>query len=86
MGNNRFGAQHIGEMTLIPGVMVMTSTNKKQTQRIIGLITVMLVLLGANALAFQGGISPLSDYMYKKDYQQYEEIRKEADGRKAESL
>ena len=46
----------------------------------------MLVLLGANAFAFQGGISPLSDYMYKKDYQQYEEIRKEADVQKRADL
>jgi len=31
-------------------------------------------------------ISPLSDYMYKKDYQQYEEIRKEADVQKRADL
>ena len=64
----------------------MTRTTIKQTQRVIGLITVMLVVLGANALAFQGGISPLSDYMYKKDYQQYEEIRKETDVQKRADL
>ena len=87
MGDNRFGALHIGKTKLILGVLVMTRTTQKQAHRLIGIITVMLVLLGTNTFAFQGGISPLSDYMYKKDYEKYEGIRKETDvQKKADSL
>ncbi|MBN2321843.1 MAG: hypothetical protein JXR49_22385 [Acidobacteria bacterium] len=64
----------------------MTGTTQKKAKRVIGLITVTLVLLGVNAFAFQGGISPLSDYMYKKDYQKYEDIRKETDTQKRADL
>lgn len=64
----------------------MTRNSRKKAQKLIGLITVILVLVGMNAFAFQGKISPLSDYLYNKDYQKYEEIKKETDVQKRADL
>ena len=50
---------------------------------ILGLATAILILTGANnTFAFQEKISPLSDYQYKRDFAQYETIKKEADNQK----
>jgi tetratricopeptide (TPR) repeat protein len=46
----------------------------------------LLLLCGASGFALQDKISPLSDYQYKKDYAQYEEIKKEADIQKRADL
>jgi tetratricopeptide (TPR) repeat protein len=46
----------------------------------------ILFLWGASSFALQEKISPLSDFQYKKDYAQYEEIKKEADLQKRADL
>jgi tetratricopeptide (TPR) repeat protein len=61
----------------------MTGNTRKKAQRAIGLITVTMVLLGANVFALQEEkISTLSDYLYKNDYQRYEEIKAVTDPQK----
>jgi len=57
----------------------MTRNAQKQILRIVGLATTIFVLSGA-LLAQE--ISPLSDYQYKRDYAQYEEIKKIGDAQK----
>jgi len=65
----------------------MTRNAQKQI-RVLGLTVAILILSGVtNILAFQEKISPLSDYQYKRDFAQYETIKKEADVQKrADSL
>jgi VIT1/CCC1 family predicted Fe2+/Mn2+ transporter len=57
--------------------MPMTGNAPRQVLRAIGLTLAISALCGGAALALQEKISPLSDYQYKKDYAQVEEIRKE---------
>jgi len=56
------------------------------TRRLIGLSIMILLLCGASAFALQDKISPLSDYMYKRDFPRYEEIKKETDPQKLAGL
>lgn len=56
------------------------------TRRLVGSMMAVLLLCGASGFALQDKISPLSDYQYKKDYAQYEEIKKEADVAKRADL
>ena len=60
------------------------------TQRIMNTVfklsIAIAVLYGISAMAAVEKISPVSDYQYKKDYAQYEEIQKEADLSKRASL
>ena len=56
------------------------------TRRFVSLTILILFLCGTNAFALQGGISPLSDYQYKRDYAQYEELQKETDAQKRADL
>jgi tetratricopeptide (TPR) repeat protein len=58
-----------------PGVMLMT-------RKLIGLTVAIFFLIGVDGLFAQGGVSPLSDYQYKRDFPQYEAIKKEADSQK----
>ncbi len=61
----------------------MTGTTQKKTRRTIGFITVLFVLMGAGAFAQEGEkISTLSDYLYKKDLQKYEEAKAIGDNQK----
>ena len=71
---------------LFPGVIVMTGNAKKQIRRFVGTATVILLLCGASTFALQEKLSPLSDYQYKKDFAQYEPIKKEADMQKRADL
>ena len=64
----------------------MTGNAQKQILRLIGLTAAILILCGANTFALQEKISPLSDYQYKRDYAQYEGIKKEADVQKRGEL
>jgi tetratricopeptide (TPR) repeat protein len=64
----------------------MTSTNKVRNPMMIGAMLAVLVLSVLPAFGWQGGISPVSDYQYKKDYAQYETIRKETDPQKRAQL
>lgn len=76
----------------------MTGNTRKTTQGIISFLTILLLTLWGTSVfalqeeeqaaqpAGQQKISPLSDYLYKKDYQQYENIRKEADVQKRADL
>jgi tetratricopeptide (TPR) repeat protein len=54
----------------------------------LGAIAIMSLVLvpTAAALQQQGGISPVSDYQYKRDYAQFETIKKEADAQKKADL
>jgi len=58
----------------------MTCIAQKQIQRIAALAIAVLMLGGSASLFAQ--ISPISDYQYKKDFPQYEAIKKEADAQK----
>lgn len=61
----------------------MTKNTQKNTQRVIGLITAILVMLSASAFALQNEkISTLSDYLYKKDVKTFTEIQAETDNQK----
>jgi len=64
----------------------MTGNVQKQIPKSIGLTSAVLILCAANLFAFQEKISPLSDYQYKRDYAQYEGIKKEADVMKRAEL
>lgn len=64
----------------------MTGNNKKQIRRLVGSTIAILLICGANTFALQDKISPLSDYMYKKDLPRYEAIKKEADTQKRSEL
>ena len=57
----------------------MTGNNKKQIRTLVGSTIAILLICGAYAFALQDKISPLSDYMYKKDLPRYEAIKQEAD-------
>lgn len=63
----------------------MTQNAQKQISRLVCFAVAIFVLSG---LVFaQEKISPLSDYQYKKDFPQYDAIKKEADTQKrAEAL
>jgi lipopolysaccharide biosynthesis regulator YciM len=64
----------------------MTGNSQKQFRRLIGSAIAILMLCGANILAQEEKISPLSDYMYKKDFARYEEIKKETNPQKRAEL
>jgi tetratricopeptide (TPR) repeat protein len=63
----------------------MTGNARKRSVRIIG-FAIAILLCGFCAFAVQEKISPLSDYQYKRDFAQYENIRKEADVQKRADL
>ncbi len=48
----------------------------------VGSIVLISVLCGSGVFAQIEGVSPLSDYMYKRDFARYEEIKKEANAQK----
>jgi tetratricopeptide (TPR) repeat protein len=50
------------------------------------LCAISMVLVSITFAQAQEGISPVSDYQYKKDYAQYESIKKEADPQKRAAL
>lgn len=52
------------------------------TRRLVSSTIMILLLCGTGVFALQDKISPLSDYMYKRDYPRYEEIKKETDPQK----
>jgi tetratricopeptide (TPR) repeat protein len=64
----------------------MTFTSKNRISRVIGLTAAILLLFGASAFPQIQGVSPLSDYQYKQDYAEYQEIKKEADTQKRADL
>lgn len=64
----------------------MFGCNQSLINRIFKLTVVVAALCGINAMAAADKISPVSDYQYRKDYAQYEEIQKEADLNKRASL
>jgi tetratricopeptide (TPR) repeat protein len=77
--NHRSGAltpnihdHDVDDELYFPGVMLMT-------RKLIGLAVAIFFLAGASRSFAQGGISPLSDYQYKRDFPQYEAIKKEPD-------
>jgi tetratricopeptide (TPR) repeat protein len=71
---------------LFPGVIFMTGNAKKQIRRFVGTAAVILLFCGASTFAVQEKLSPLSDYQYKKDFAQYDPIKKEADIQKRADL
>jgi tetratricopeptide (TPR) repeat protein len=71
---------------LFPGVTFMTGNAKKQIRRFVGTVAVILLFCGARTFAVQEKLSPLSDYQYKKDFAQYDPIKKEADIQKRADL
>jgi tetratricopeptide (TPR) repeat protein len=61
----------------------MTGDTQRQIRRFVSSIVVIItVLCGAGVFAQIKGVSPLSDYMYKRDFARYEEIKKEANAQK----
>ncbi len=64
----------------------MTDISKNRILRVAGLTVAILVLLGVNAFPQIKGVSPLSNYQYKQDYAEYQEIKKEADLQKRADL
>jgi tetratricopeptide (TPR) repeat protein len=56
------------------------------TRKLIGLTVALFFLSGIATVFAQEKVSPLSDYQYKKDYPQYEAIKKEADVQKRADL
>ena len=64
----------------------MTGNAKKQTRRFFGTAAVILLFCGASTFALQEKLSPISDYQYKKDFAQYDTIKKEADPQKRADL
>jgi tetratricopeptide (TPR) repeat protein len=68
------------------GVMLMTGNSQRQIRRLVGSAIAIVVLCGANLFAQEEKISPLSDYMYKKDFAQYEAIKKETNVQKRGEL
>jgi tetratricopeptide (TPR) repeat protein len=71
---------------LFPGVTFMTGNAKKHIRRFVGTAAVILLFCGASTFAVQEKVSPLSDYQYKKDFAQYDPIKKEADIQKRADL
>lgn len=64
----------------------MTCNARKQFRSIVSTVAVILMLCGTNIFALQEKVSPLSDYQYKKDFAQYETIKKETDAQKRSEL
>jgi tetratricopeptide (TPR) repeat protein len=64
----------------------MTGNAKKRIRRFVGSAIGILILCGVNTFAMQEKISPLSDYQYKRDFPQYDAIKKEADTQKRADL
>jgi tetratricopeptide (TPR) repeat protein len=64
----------------------MTGNAGTRSIRIVGLAIAISVLCGLFAFAVQEKISPLSDYQYKRDFAQYETIKKETDVQKRADL
>jgi tetratricopeptide (TPR) repeat protein len=64
----------------------MTGKARKQIRRFVGTAAVILMLCGASTFALQEKLSPLSDYQYKRDFAQYDTIKKEADAQKRADL
>jgi tetratricopeptide (TPR) repeat protein len=61
----------------------MTDDTQRQVRRFVSSIVVLItVLCGAGVFAQIEGVSPLSDWMYKKDFARYEGIKKEANAQK----
>jgi tetratricopeptide (TPR) repeat protein len=64
----------------------MTGNSQKQIRKLICSAIGIAVLCGAGIFAQEEKISPLSDYMYKKDFARYEEIKKETNVQKRADL
>lgn len=64
----------------------MTGKAQFRISGLIGSVVVILFFCGVATFAMQEKISPLSDYQYKRDYAQYEAIKKEADIQKRADL
>jgi tetratricopeptide (TPR) repeat protein len=64
----------------------MNGNARKQIRRLVGSAVAILLLCGSSLFAFQAEFWPLSDYQYKKDFPQYEAIKKEADPQKRADL
>jgi tetratricopeptide (TPR) repeat protein len=64
----------------------MIGNAQNQNSGIIAFAIAILFLSGIYAFAVQGQISPLSDYQYKRDFAQYETIKKEPDVQKRADL
>lgn len=64
----------------------MTGNAQHRVSRLVGAAVAILILCGASTFALQEKISPLSDYQYKRDFAQYEAIKKEADVQKRADL
>ena len=64
----------------------MTGNTQKQIFSVFSLIISILLLCGIHSPAAQEKISPLSDFQYKKDFAQYDGIKKEADAQKRADL
>jgi tetratricopeptide (TPR) repeat protein len=62
--------------------MHMTGHTKRQIHLFVSSIVLVSVLCGSGVFAQIEGVSPLSDYMYKRDFARYEEIKKEANVQK----
>ena len=60
----------------------MTGDTRRQIRMLVGSMIAVTLLFGTGAIAQIEGVSPLSDYMYKRDYARYEEIKKEANAQK----
>jgi tetratricopeptide (TPR) repeat protein len=60
----------------------MNGNARKHIRRLVGSAVAILLICGANAFALQEKVSPLSDFQYKKDFAQYDAIKKEADAQK----
>ena len=67
---------------LISGSDTTMAGNNKRIRSFVGSIIAAAVLCGGGAFAQIEGVSPLSDYMYKKDFARYEEIKKESNAQK----
>jgi tetratricopeptide (TPR) repeat protein len=77
----------VSEQNLLsPGVIIMTGNTQKQIFRFFAPVIAILLLCGINSLAAQEKVSPLSDFQYKKDFAQYDGIKKEADAQKRADL
>ena len=57
--------------------MIMAG-NAQKIRSFVGLTVAFAVLCGSGVFAQIKGVSPLSDYMYKRDFARYEAIKKEA--------
>jgi len=64
----------------------MTRISRVHNPMICGAMLIVLALSALQAFGWQEKISPVSDYQYKKDYAQYETIKKEADSQKRAEL